>query len=124
MGQQLLQAYVQKYGNVAQAAAAYDAGPGAVDAAIKSGGANWLTKLPAETQQYVGSITKAYNAGMGAPSMPNEEDFVQAAIGRLGDNPRPEQVQLTQAAAARQYDLLQTSLKEQNEQTLVKAQQG
>ncbi len=124
VGHQLLQAFVQKYGNVAQAVAAYDAGPGEVDAAIKSGGANWLAKLPPETQQYVSSITKAYNAGMGAPSMPTKDDFVQAAVGRLGANPRPEQVQLTQAAAARQYDLMQTSLKEQNDQTLAKAQQA
>ena len=124
VGRQLLQAYVQKYGNVAQAAAAYNAGAGAVDSAIKSGGANWLTQLPAETQQYVASVTKAYNAGMGAPAMPTKADFVQAAIGRLGANPRLEQVKLTQAAAERQYGLLQTSLKEQNDQTLAKAQQA
>jgi len=33
--------------------AAYNAGPGRVDAAIKEHGANWLQHMPAETRNYV-----------------------------------------------------------------------
>ncbi len=40
-------------GNYAQALAAYNAGPGAVQYAIKAGGSNWYNYLPAETQNYV-----------------------------------------------------------------------
>lgn len=39
-----------------QAVAAYNAGPGAVQDAIKKGGANWLSKLPKETRDYVPKV--------------------------------------------------------------------
>ncbi len=40
-------------GNYAQALAAYNAGPGAVQYAIHAGGSSWYYYLPAETQNYV-----------------------------------------------------------------------
>jgi len=44
----------QRYGgDVRKMWAAYNAGPGAVDAAIKRHGANWLNYMPAETKDYV-----------------------------------------------------------------------
>ena len=39
-----------------QAVAAYNAGPGKVQQAIKSGGSNWLAQLPKETQNYVPKV--------------------------------------------------------------------
>lgn len=61
LGQAYLQAQVEKYnGNIAQALAAYNAGPGAVDKAIQkaqtAGHSEWLMYLPKETQGYVHSI--------------------------------------------------------------------
>jgi hypothetical protein len=43
-------------GDYSKALAAYNAGSGAVDAAVSEGGANWLSYLPAETQNYVAII--------------------------------------------------------------------
>jgi hypothetical protein len=41
------------YGDAAKAFAAYNAGPGALDGAVKKYGADWLAHLPEETRNYV-----------------------------------------------------------------------
>jgi len=124
VGQQYLQAMVKNYGNVNQALAAYNAGPGAVDAAIKAGGANWLAQLPKETQDYVAKISSQYDAGAGVPPLPTKAEFIASAVARLGDNPRPEQLKLTQQAAEHQYGVITSSRTEQGQQVLVQAQQA
>jgi len=43
-------------GDYAKALAAYNAGGGAVNAAVAQGGSNWLAFMPAETQNYVAII--------------------------------------------------------------------
>jgi hypothetical protein len=53
-------------GNYAMAAAAYNAGPGAVDAAIAHYGSNWMAGLPPGTVNYVNSVLPA--AGMAGTS--------------------------------------------------------
>jgi len=53
VGSDYLDAMLKRYGgDEAKAMAAYNAGPGALDAALKKGG-NWLDHMPAETQAYV-----------------------------------------------------------------------
>ncbi len=44
-------------GDVAQAVAAYDWGPGNVSRALSANGAGWLANAPAETKAYVQAIT-------------------------------------------------------------------
>lgn len=47
---------VRTFGDPARAAAAYNAGPEAVRRAVQQGGENWLSLLPAETQNYVARV--------------------------------------------------------------------
>lgn len=62
-----MRSLVQRYsGNVAAALAAYNAGPGAVDVALRKG-ANWQTYLPRETQTYISRILGGGGAGGARP---------------------------------------------------------
>lgn len=57
LGIAYLSELLRKYdGDVAKALAAYNAGPGAADDAMASGGDDWLSNLPAETQDYVAKV--------------------------------------------------------------------
>jgi hypothetical protein len=59
VGRDYLAAMQQRYGgDTDKALAAYNAGPGAVDAAVKKGGADWLKSMPEETKAYVAKANK------------------------------------------------------------------
>lgn len=129
VGRDYLAAMVKQYGNPAQAMAAYNAGPGKLDealAAAKKAGTpdQWLALMPKETQAYVQSGMSKLQTGGGAPPFPTESAFVQAALDKLGPNPRVEQVRLTREQAAAQYTMLDKSRKEQGEQAVAAAQQA
>jgi soluble lytic murein transglycosylase-like protein len=49
----LMASYVRTYYDYAKALAAYNAGPGAVQIAVRKGGSNWRAYLPLETQRYI-----------------------------------------------------------------------
>lgn len=54
VGREYLRAMQREFGgDMAKVWAAYNAGPGRVQDAIKQHGANWLRNLPKETQDYV-----------------------------------------------------------------------
>ncbi len=48
--------YYHQYGDYAKALAAYNAGPASLQNAVNSCGANWLSCMPAQTQNYVHTI--------------------------------------------------------------------
>ena len=56
-------------GDVAKAVAAYNAGPGGVNRAVRRAGANWRSALPKETRQYLVNVLGA-NARGGAAMTP------------------------------------------------------
>lgn len=129
VGRDYLTAMVQHYGNPAQAMAAYNAGPGRLDdaiAAAKKAGTpeKWLSLMPKETQAYVQAGVTKLGAGGGAAPFPTESAFVEAAMSKLGENPRMEQVRMTREQAVAQYVMLDKSRKEQGEQAVQQAQKA
>lgn len=53
VGRDYLAAMLNRYGDPARMWAAYNWGPGNLDAAIRRHGANWLRHAPRETRRYV-----------------------------------------------------------------------
>lgn len=128
VGRQYLGALVQKYGNVAQALAAYNAGPGEVDNAIAATKDDipglWLKFLPEETQKYVTAILPKYNQGGGAAPMPTKEQFVQSALEALGPNATVPQMTLVRQQADARYQTILDSRNEAGDAALRVVQQG
>ena len=137
VGQQLLAFYVQKYQNIPQALAAYNAGEGNVDKAVdaaKSIGEPdlWFQTLGdfqsdenhQQTANYIAAIAPKYQQGAGAAPLPTKGQFVQAAVDQLGPNPRMTQVALTRQQAEARYTLEPQSRDEQGDQALQAAQRS
>jgi soluble lytic murein transglycosylase len=110
VGRDYLNAMIKEYaGDVPKALAAYNAGPGAVNEALKKTGAdgNWLASMPAETQAYVKKITAQYGDGGGAQPAPTLASLHQQVRERVGlDSPQRLRVALDDVT--RQYkDMLE-----------------
>jgi len=139
VGRDYLSAMIQKYdGNVAQAWAAYNAGPGAVDKAKAEAAADvkemakrgerpspdaWLKKLPAETQDYVAKNTAAYQQGEGRPQIPTLEDVHNNVRAQLAGTMSPSRVKLAIDESTRQWEDLQKGIKATDEAATSAAQQ-
>lgn len=67
VGADYLGAMMQRYNDPAKAWAAYNAGPGAVDKALASGG-DWLSQMPGETRAYVAKNMAQLGGGTGGGS--------------------------------------------------------
>ena len=129
VGRDYLQAMVQRYdGDPAKAWAAYNAGPGVVDKALKesaagrSGSVDWLAYMPKETQAYVQKNLAALQKGGTPAPRPTELEFVNNAIAALGPNPDPQAVKITREAAATQFTIINKTLTEKGDNALADAQ--
>lgn len=130
VGRDYLQAMLQKYrGNVAQALAGYNAGPGNTDAAIREANKNgtpaqWMNYLPkpSETIPYVNRVLASYNAGGGAPARPTLQDVHQQVRETLGPNARPEQLRIATEQATKLYSDQTAAIKQREEEAVAAAQ--
>jgi len=121
-------AYFQKQlqnfgGDLAKAYAAYNAGPGATQDAIKKAGdgSDWLALLPKETQDYVTKNLRAYATGAGQPPRPTLAE-VEAKVRsdpRVASNPERLKVALTEAD--RQYRVQSEALQQQGDAAVADA---
>lgn len=107
-------------GNVKYAWAAYNAGPGATQAAIakaQTEGGDWLSYLPKETQNYVTKNSRAYGSGMGAPQKPTLVDLENDLI---ASNPtlasRPELFKQAREQLKQHYDDIEKATKQRKEE--------
>lgn len=98
-GSDYLAAMMRRYGNDRRKAlAAYNAGPGAVDSAIRNYGDDWLAHMPGETQNYVPSILRKLPkkpAQVPANDTGNSRQDVNITVGELEvvhRNERGEQI--------------------------------
>lgn len=128
VGRDYLQSLMQRYGDPAKAWAAYNAGPGTLDKALKesaagrSGSGDWLNYMPRETQAYVAKNTAALQGSGPVAPRPTELDFVNGALARLPEGASPQAVKFTRDAAVSQFNLINKSITEQGDNALAQAQ--
>lgn len=127
VGRDYLQAMLQRYGgNVPQALAAYNAGPGALDAAIreanKNGGSkDWLAYMPAETRKYVTGIVQSYASGGGAPRKPTELEL-HAQVDQLIPPTRIEANKAARQVISQQFADLEKAKKQSEDDAVANVQ--
>ena len=118
VGRELLGAFMREYdGKPELAWAAYHAGPGNLNKALKAAAekgspANWLAELGPKTQAYVGKNKKAYEAGEGRPPVPTIAEL-QAQLEADPDlRSRPAAMKKAQEELSRKHALYQKGKKE------------
>ena len=128
VGRDYLAAMLKEYGgDVAKAWAAYNGGPGALNDAIKRAdasrtpGADWLTFMPRETQDYVAKNMKALGSGGGAPKMPTLADVQDTVLQSLG-NASPSVKKAALQEAERQFDDQIKAMKQRDDAAVADAQ--
>lgn len=122
-------AYFQKQlqdngGDLAKAYAAYNAGPGALQDALKKAdkeGGDWLAYLPKETQNYVTGNVKSYGAGDGKPPRATFEEI----DAQLRSDPRigssPERYKIARDQAKVMFEEQTQAIKQRDEEAVAKA---
>ena len=137
VGADYLAAMVKKYaGDPAKAWAAYNAGPGNVDKAIKDAESVgdpglWLQALGeyqspenhAQTVAYVNNNVAQLAKGGGVPPMPTLQDIHDSIRTQLGPNAQPALVSKALAEGSRQFSDALNARKEQADQAVTAAQQ-
>lgn len=134
VGRQKLSYLLQHFGNVPAALAAYNVGEKVVEKAISDAQSTgepaatglWLQDpaIPKETRDYVTGIMSKYSAGAGAQPLPTKQQFVDAALAKIGPNPRPQTLQLTTQRAEQQFELMTQARTQQGNDAEKAAQQA
>lgn len=132
VGRDYLAAMVREYdGDLAKAWAAYNAGPGTVQKAMRESEAmvkmsqrdpslpapkSWLELMPQETRDYVERNTRAYGAGQGQSAKPSMAE-IEAELQRdpqLAGN--PARLKAARDEVKRQYDAIESARKQREEE--------
>lgn len=132
VGRDYLGALLKYYdGDPSKMWAGYNWGPGALDAALKQHGENWLAAAPAETRAYVAKNLQALGgnklAGTGESAAPPRFDLA-AAERRLLQDPQLARNPKLQEAALRQLQhqakTFQDGVQQQEQQAVANAMRG
>lgn len=128
VGRDFLNAMIKRYGgDMEKAWAAYNAGPGRVDDALKTSkeqdDPEWQIFLPKETQDYVAKNMRQLDAGGGAPSRPTLQD-VHATLRESLKGQRPERLKVALDEATRLYKEQTEAIKQRETEAVAAAQQG
>jgi soluble lytic murein transglycosylase len=109
VGRDYLTAMVQKYADPAKAWAAYNAGPGTLDAAVAKANAAgtpgaWLANMPQETQAYVQKNVQQYQSGTAVAQRPSKLDVINQVRADPILQQKPEWMAQAVTLAGQQYD--------------------
>jgi hypothetical protein len=131
VGRDYLGAMVRRYGgDIRKALAAYNAGPGAVDAAVKSAGdglrtgSDFLAYLPKETQAYVSGISTQYANGAGVASRPTLADLHDQVRAVLGPSASPLAVKTATEQLTQRYSDADKAVAQRKDEVIARAMQG
>lgn len=123
VGQDYILALAKNYGgDMSKAWAAYNAGPGAVDKAVKADPTNWLSAMPAETQSYVTANVAKLQKGPVA-ALPSLQDVQNGVRDKLGPNPDPRLLSAALEEGKRVYTAFVDDRKTKGDNAVVAAQQ-
>lgn len=131
VGRDYLRAMLKRYdGDAAKAWAAYNAGPGELDKALKdqaknragTQGAGWLAYMPQETQAYVAMNLKLLDSGVGAPVAPTLVDVQNAVRTKLGPDADPMTVKAAVEHASQQWRVMGEGIKAREDGLVAEAQ--
>lgn len=130
VGRDYLAAMLKRYeGDLGKAWAAYNGGPGALDKAImladasRTPGADWLTFMPAESQDYVAKNMKALQSGQGAPvaTLADVQDQVRRT---LGPDAKPNVIKAAEDEAERRWNDQVKARRDQDDGLVAEAQRA
>jgi soluble lytic murein transglycosylase len=136
VGRDYLGAMIKRYdGDLGKAWAAYNAGPGRLDEAIKKAEkegpelakrgrtADWRNYLPAETQAYVEKNLKAWETAQASRPTPPTDDELHRDIEARMAGSRPDAIEKAKALASKRRDDLVKANKEAEDRAVVEVQQ-
>lgn len=135
-------AYFQKQlqdngGDLAKAYAAYNAGPGALQAAIKKAeqshnlnktdpnvqARDWIEFMPAETRAYVAKNMKSYESGQGQHQRPTLAEIHDQVRQRVGTD-NPQRLRAAIDESTRQFGDMEKAVKQREEDAVATAMRG